>query len=67
VPAQVPGILMSGHHENIRRWRLKQALGRTWLRRPDLLAARRLGEEERRLLEEFRQEHEQSGESGARK
>jgi tRNA (guanine37-N1)-methyltransferase len=67
VPAQVPGVLMSGHHENIRRWRLKQALGRTWLRRPDLLAARRLGEEERRLLEEFRQEHEQSGESGARK
>src|SRR5258706_1547909 len=67
VPAQVPGVLMSGHHENIRRWRLKQALGRTWLRRPDLLAARRLGEEERRLLEEFRQEHEPSGESGARK
>jgi tRNA (guanine37-N1)-methyltransferase len=67
VPAQVPAVLMSGHHENIRRWRLKQALGRTWLRRPDLLAARRLGEEERRLLEEFRQEHEQSGESGARK
>jgi tRNA (guanine37-N1)-methyltransferase len=64
---KVPEVLMSGHHENIRRWRLKQALGRTWLRRPDLLAARRLGEEERRLLEEFRQEHEQSGESGARK
>jgi tRNA (guanine37-N1)-methyltransferase len=65
--AKVPEVLMSGHHENIRRWRLKQALGRTWLRRPDLLAARRLGEEERRLLEEFRQEHEPSGESGARK
>ncbi len=65
--ATVPEVLMSGHHENIRRWRLKQALGRTWLRRPDLLAARRLGEEERRLLEEFRQEHEPSGESGARK
>jgi tRNA (guanine37-N1)-methyltransferase len=65
--AKVPEVLMSGHHENIRRWRLKQALGRTWLRRPDLLAARRLGEEERGLLEEFRQEHGQSGESGARK
>jgi tRNA (guanine37-N1)-methyltransferase len=52
----VPEVLLSGHHENIRRWRLKQALGRTWLRRPDLLAARSLNEEETRLLEEFRQE-----------
>jgi tRNA (guanine37-N1)-methyltransferase len=49
-------VLLSGHHENIRRWRLKQALGRTWARRPDLLAARDLSEEERVLLEEFRQE-----------
>ena len=40
--AKVPEVLLSGHHENIRRWRLKQALGRTWLRRPDLLAARKL-------------------------
>jgi tRNA (guanine37-N1)-methyltransferase len=55
---RVPEVLMSGHHENIRRWRLKQALGRTWLRRPELIEARRLSEEERRLLEEFRQEHE---------
>ena len=55
--AKVPGVLLSGHHENIRRWRLKQALGRTWLRRPDLLAARRLSDEERRLLGEFQQEH----------
>jgi tRNA (guanine37-N1)-methyltransferase len=53
---KVPDVLLSGHHENIRRWRLKQALGRTWARRPDLLAARRLSEEERVLLEEFRQE-----------
>jgi tRNA (guanine37-N1)-methyltransferase len=52
----VPAVLLSGHHENIRRWRLKQALGRTWLRRPDLLAVRRLNDEESRLLEEFRQE-----------
>ncbi|MDP3482345.1 MAG: tRNA (guanosine(37)-N1)-methyltransferase TrmD, partial [Sulfuricella sp.] len=36
----VPEVLMSGHHAEIQRWRLKQALGRTWLRRPDLLAAR---------------------------
>jgi tRNA (guanine37-N1)-methyltransferase len=52
----VPEVLMSGHHEKIRRWRLKQALGRTWLRRPDLLAVRKLSNEERQLLEEFRQE-----------
>ena len=52
-----PQVLLSGHHENIRRWRLKQALGRTWLRRPDLLAARRLNEEETKLLSEFQQEH----------
>lgn len=35
----VPGVLLSGNHEAIQRWRLKQALGRTWLRRPDLLDA----------------------------
>jgi len=58
---RVPEVLLSGHHENIRRWRLKQALGRTWLRRPELLAARRvsgMSEEERALLEEFQREHE---------
>ena len=57
VPAHVPSILLSGHHENIRRWRLKQALGRTWLRRPDLLAARKLNDDERKLLEEFQREN----------
>jgi len=59
--AKVPEVLLSGHHENIRRWRSKQALARTWLRRPDLLAARKLSEDERKLLEEFRRE---SGDSG---
>jgi tRNA (guanine37-N1)-methyltransferase len=59
--AKVPEVLLSGHHENIRRWRLQQALARTWLRRPDLLAARKLSEEETSLLEEFRR---QRGESG---
>ena len=57
---KVPEILLSGHHENIRRWRLQQALGRTWQRRPDLLAARQLSEDEQALLEEFQR---QSGES----
>jgi tRNA (guanine37-N1)-methyltransferase len=61
---KVPEVLMSGHHENIRRWRLKQALGRTWLRRPDLLAGRKLNEEESTLLAEFQRESAQSKEAG---
>ena len=52
----IPEVLLSGHHEQIRRWRLKQALGRTWLRKPELIAARRLNEEELKLLEEFKRE-----------
>jgi tRNA (guanine37-N1)-methyltransferase len=52
----VPDVLVSGNHEKIRRWRLKQALGRTWRRRPDLLEGRTLTVEERRLLDEFVQE-----------
>lgn len=53
----VPAALLSGNHEQIRRWRLKQMLGRTWLRRPDLLEPLRLDDEQQRLLEEFRREH----------
>ena len=52
----VPPVLLSGNHAEIRRWRLKQALGRTWQRRPDLLRQRALSEDERGLLEEFKQE-----------
>jgi tRNA (guanine37-N1)-methyltransferase len=58
---RVPEVLLSGHHENIRRWRLKQALGRTWLRRPELLQARGLNEEEQTLLAEFQQEFRKRG------
>ena len=54
---RVPEVLLSGHHENIRRWRLKQALGRTWLRRPDLLEVKTLSAEEKKLLDEFQREH----------
>mgnify|MGYP000318113178 CR=1 FL=1 len=54
---QVPEVLLSGHHANIRQWRLKQSLGRTWLRRPDLLAERQLTAEQQGLLNEFKQEH----------
>jgi len=50
---RVPGVLIRGHHEEIRRWRLKQALGRTWSRRPKLLEQRTLSVEEQTLLEEF--------------
>jgi tRNA (guanine37-N1)-methyltransferase len=53
---RVPDVLMSGNHEQIRRWRLKQALGRTWLRRPELIGQRSLSSEEARLLEEFKRE-----------
>jgi len=52
----VPAVLLSGNHAHIRRWRLKQALGRTWLRRPELLAQRQLTKEEARLLAEFQKE-----------
>ena len=53
----VPPVLLSGDHEAVRRWRLQQALGRTWLRRPDLLAAKHLDEEQQQLLAEFIHEH----------
>jgi tRNA (guanine37-N1)-methyltransferase len=53
---EVPPVLMSGHHADIVRWRKKQALGRTWQRRPDLLANYSLTKEELTLLDEFKQE-----------
>ncbi len=53
---RVPEVLLSGNHEKIRRWRLKQALGRTWQRRPELIRQRTLNREEVVLLEEFRRE-----------
>ena len=52
----VPDVLLSGNHAEINRWRLKQALGRTWLRRPELLAKRQLTKEESRLLASFQKE-----------
>jgi len=54
--SRVPEVLLSGDHEAIRRWRRKQALGRTWQRRPDLLQDRELDEEAKLLLQEFRDE-----------
>ncbi|KOR31593.1 tRNA (guanine-N1)-methyltransferase [Achromatium sp. WMS3] len=50
---QVPKVLLSGNHAAINEWRLQQALGRTWLRRPNLLKQRGLSPKEQRLLESF--------------
>ncbi|HDH15728.1 MAG TPA: tRNA (guanosine(37)-N1)-methyltransferase TrmD [Gammaproteobacteria bacterium] len=60
---QVPGVLLSGNHEAIRRWRLKQSLGQTWLRRPELLELVDLDDEQIKLLDEFKCEFEQEQES----
>jgi tRNA (guanine37-N1)-methyltransferase len=54
--ARVPEVLMSGNHAAIARWRRKQALGRTWDRRPDLVNEAKLSREDRQLLEEYRRE-----------
>lgn len=53
----VPEVLLSGHHELIRRWRLKEALRRTWLRRPDLLKTKELSTEELLILQELEEEY----------
>lgn len=53
----VPPVLLAGDHEAIRRWRLQQALGRTWLRRPDLIERKALNEEQKSLLEAFIREY----------
>ncbi|ACT14224.1 tRNA (guanosine(37)-N1)-methyltransferase TrmD [Pectobacterium aroidearum] len=54
---EVPAVLLSGNHAEIRRWRLKQSLGRTWLRRPELLKSLALTDEQTRLLAEFQREY----------
>jgi tRNA (guanine37-N1)-methyltransferase len=50
----VPKVLLGGDHEAVRRWRLRESLGRTWLKRPRLLEQRALNDEERELLEDFK-------------
>jgi tRNA (guanine37-N1)-methyltransferase len=54
--ARVPDVLVSGNHAAIARWRRKQALGRTYDRRPDLIDVGKLSREDRQLLEEYRRE-----------
>jgi tRNA (guanine37-N1)-methyltransferase len=53
---RVPQVLMSGDHEKIRRWRLKQSLGRTWQKRPELIQNLQLDEEQKQLLAEYQSE-----------
>jgi len=54
--AKVPDVLVSGNHAAIARWRRKQALGRTWDRRRDMVDESALSREDRQLLEEYRRE-----------
>lgn len=56
---EVPRVLFSGNHAEIERWRRKESLGRTWLRRPELLTSLALTDEQRMLLVEFQQEYEE--------
>ena len=56
----VPDVLLSGNHESIRLWRLKQALVKTWRSRPDLIELLELNEEQKRLLQEYITEQKQS-------
>jgi tRNA (guanine37-N1)-methyltransferase len=59
---RVPAVLLSGHHAQIARWRRQQALGRTWLRRPELLERRGLSGDEQELLDAFRRNCESGSE-----
>ncbi|WP_386692372.1 MULTISPECIES: tRNA (guanosine(37)-N1)-methyltransferase TrmD [unclassified Lonepinella] len=54
----VPSVLLSGNHEEIRKWRLKQSLERTWLRRPELLEKLALTDEQKKLLKQIQSEQE---------
>ncbi len=55
---EVPAVLLSGDHQAIRYWRLKQSIGRTWLLRPDLLEKQNLNNEQQQALAEFQEEYE---------
>jgi len=60
---RVPAVLLSGDHGRIAHWRAKQALGRTWLRRPDLIDRQALGADQKAALEEFLAEQGRSDET----
>ncbi|MGQ4275536.1 tRNA (guanosine(37)-N1)-methyltransferase TrmD [Pseudidiomarina sp. E22-M8] len=61
----VPPVLLSGNHERIRRWRLQQALGRTWLKRPELLNNLALTDEQQALLDEFIHHYQAESDAGS--
>ncbi|RUO55319.1 tRNA (guanosine(37)-N1)-methyltransferase TrmD [Pseudidiomarina homiensis] len=61
----VPPVLLSGNHEQIRRWRLQQALGRTWLRRPEMLNNLALTDEQQQLLDEFIHQYQADADAGS--
>jgi tRNA (guanine37-N1)-methyltransferase len=52
----VPDVLLSGNHSKINRWRMQQAIGRTWYKRPDMLADKTLSAEQQALLDEFKKQ-----------
>ena len=60
----VPSVLLSGDHAEIARWRHKQALGRSYIRRPDLVKKLHLDDEQQKLLGEFIKEHELETKNG---
>ncbi|WP_269212619.1 hypothetical protein [Streptococcus equi] len=51
---KVPDVLMSGHHEHIRLWRMEQSLKKTYLRRPDLLETYDFSDEEKRIFDKIK-------------
>ena len=61
---RVPQVLLGGNHKAIDEWRMKQALGRTWLRRPELLNELTLSNEQQQLLREFQEEYQQRLDTG---
>ena len=63
---EVPEVLLGGNHAQIARWRRQQALGRTWLRRPDLLDEAALSKADRALLDEFLRTHDPAAAAGGR-
>lgn len=54
---RVPETLLSGDHDAIKRWRMQQALGKTWQKRPDLIKRRVLSEDEQQLLDAYIHDH----------
>ncbi len=60
---RVPAVLLSGDHAAIARWRRRESLGRTWLRRPELLTLRSLADGDQALLDEFIQDYREKAEN----